>query len=401
MRPAETFASVAELASRALWLSAMPQWYQPAWMQTRAALLSFGEGFDIWVDWYERRIDGERAGFALPRSQDEPIQLRLAAQPETWWDRPAVAVNSEIARWIASVEPETQNTSDQNAESGSAQSEILRPEIQNEDAIVFKPDNDGVLDVDGHQGIDELLKTPEARDRHSEALETARSLLKTCYGNNAASLLILPLQRYIEAIGETVEQCRPGLIIQRGDRVVGLADAYADAARIADEDSLLPPLPPAILLELATMPKAHNAMVAFDPALARRELMLGGPRSLHNLVPPREIRAIAESSVKAAMITKEAEQILLEVADGAPRIPDPLNRISVRSSETAKNLPRAVIEILWKHKGKIGLGIVGGWNAAQWLLEHEQWLLKTFADHPSMLAIIKQLEVMLKVMPFK
>ena len=68
-------------------------------------LLALDPTYQVWIDWYNRRIKGEDAAFDIPgdinRTEDKGILIKLAdATDEEFWGKGAEYVNSTLQSWI-------------------------------------------------------------------------------------------------------------------------------------------------------------------------------------------------------------------------------------------------------------------------------------------------------------
>ena len=88
-----------------LWPIAAPRRWEGAWASAASRLNALDESYGVWIDWYNRRIKGERAAFDIPgdddRTEDKAILARLAdATNEDFWDKGATYVNTTLQGWI-------------------------------------------------------------------------------------------------------------------------------------------------------------------------------------------------------------------------------------------------------------------------------------------------------------
>jgi hypothetical protein len=91
--------------------------WQPLWLSTSTInwpdqkeyaatrLSELDQGYYVWIDWYNRRIKGERTAFDIPgdrnRTEDKAILARLAdATDEDFWGKGAEYVNTTLQSWI-------------------------------------------------------------------------------------------------------------------------------------------------------------------------------------------------------------------------------------------------------------------------------------------------------------
>jgi hypothetical protein len=376
------------LTREPLWPAGEPDGWDMAWVSAAGRLAALNEGYSVWADWYDRRIKGERAAFDIPgdtrRVEDEKILARLAdATNEDFWDKGAAHVNTTLQGWIdearARVRPPQHDVN------------LPEPRPQNPDALVWQSDADNRIGVDAQFGADALDVSDEARDRHSEVRDEAQRVRALCGKSDAAFEIGGLFDRYIEALGETIEVARPGLLVQRGERL-----RQALVSRIADgAASDYGPLPDQVRDGLRGWQSAHNAFVGLDPKLARIDSALYGPDARRIIVPPDEIRAIAKSADEAAILQPGGRDALEEAAAIAPVPPDPDDRRSRLSSETAKNFGRKVLSVL---SFGVKSGIIS-YGFGHWVVANANWFRTWFADDPATLPIIERILDLLSKLP--
>lgn len=81
-----------EFNETALWHTGAPDWIREPWHKLRDALLSAGDDWFVWVDWYQDRLDGKPA--------NETLETAKALIPNEIWDAGPAKLNAEIARLI-------------------------------------------------------------------------------------------------------------------------------------------------------------------------------------------------------------------------------------------------------------------------------------------------------------
>ena len=101
------------LTHQALWLNIPPENWDRSWQTATVRLLRLDPSYSVWIDWYERRIKGERAAFDIPgdtdRTEDKAILIRLAdATDEDFWGKGATHVNTTLQSWIDEARIEAQ-----------------------------------------------------------------------------------------------------------------------------------------------------------------------------------------------------------------------------------------------------------------------------------------------------
>jgi hypothetical protein len=97
-------------------LLARPLWpkgdnpFSEAWARASAWLRA--NSLSLWAGWFQRRLDGHAAGFALPADADREIAGRLLSADNEWWtggeNEPGLEqfqrVTREIESWIAELQ---------------------------------------------------------------------------------------------------------------------------------------------------------------------------------------------------------------------------------------------------------------------------------------------------------
>jgi hypothetical protein len=381
----------------------------------------------VWRDWYSRRFTGVPVSWnwELTESADNALVLRIADQPETFWDRALIEVNADIAGWIQDVEV-----------TNSADEPMPEPDPQNPIAPVFVSDAEGHIDIDVASGSDAVQHDEEAVDRHGETRAAVDRAIAACSGNAAAGTR-QSLERYAGALGEAIEALRPGQLIQRGEGLrQELSVRERDAAENRDTD--MPPIPGQALLALSAVVTAHNLLVGLDPALSRRDEARLGPDAPQTQISPQDAHEIAESAANADILTDDARDAIDTAADLAPAQPNPENRRSRLLAETVRNFGRAVVAVLNAARrapvataavtvvaatstttgvaGGIafgtgagvaagvlaaGSGLVGCYKLGQWAQKNEDWFRRIFAGSPTMLRAIDYLMDQLDKLPLK
>lgn len=98
-------ASASHLLTRvALWPRGSPEDWDMVWANAAARLEALNQGYEVWIDWYKRRIEGCEAAFDIPgdadRAQDKSILVRLADADKGFWNKGAIYVNTTLQRWL-------------------------------------------------------------------------------------------------------------------------------------------------------------------------------------------------------------------------------------------------------------------------------------------------------------
>ncbi len=102
--PVEAFSAV-YYAGQHIWPVEEPVSWQADWQTATTRLLTLDPTYQVWIDWYNRRIEGHDAAFNIPgdvdRVHDKAILARLAdATDEDFWGKGATYVNTTLQSWI-------------------------------------------------------------------------------------------------------------------------------------------------------------------------------------------------------------------------------------------------------------------------------------------------------------
>jgi hypothetical protein len=378
------------IASQGLWESE-PDWFLKSVEQWSEDASLKAQGFDIWLEWYRRRLRGDPSSFGLPPDLDKELTIRIVTQDRAWWERPAREVNADIKAWLD--EARAQAALEQNADA-------LEPEPQSRLAIQWVTDANGIVDLKPGQGIEELDRSQEAIDRHAEARDAADRLVQVCNGANGAGVLVEAAVRYLAALGDKLDDMRLGLLFQRGERLRQTLRQYEEAP----PETLLLETVVALRTALSAAVSAHNIMVALDPALDRRDRAMLGPDGAAVLAVGPAATAAIEDAAAFGIVTPEALDALREINGQVPQVPTADNRLVRRASESLKNLGRVVAAFIHAHRKELIIGTITilpqmVYNVLSWFVRQIAWLRAEFADRPAMLGLIEQIFAILSKLP--
>lgn len=77
-----------EIAASPLWPNDEPSWSARAWIDLKSRLIENGDNWDIWIDWYQSRILGNKF--------ENVLEYARANVDETYWDAGARVLNARI-----------------------------------------------------------------------------------------------------------------------------------------------------------------------------------------------------------------------------------------------------------------------------------------------------------------
>ncbi|MEP3303034.1 MAG: hypothetical protein ABJO05_13795 [Roseibium sp.] len=223
--------SVASLAGTPLWHDqGTPHEIARSWNRLREALLARDEGWDVWTDWYDDRLQG--------RPANPDLEVARVTLPEELWEEGPAAVNARIRELIEEYEP----PEEPKGEPGQ------RADVQ-----------DGVLVLTG--------KLPKADERSDELQRSLHELVRKKARDLHASLT--PLQNqypeldkvvtaYLKSVDVPLVQLEVPNVWSEGNDLDGLAEAYSkqDIDRTLSE-----PLEPEIAGKLASLLPDHSGFI--------------------------------------------------------------------------------------------------------------------------------------------
>lgn len=393
-----TDAAARALSRKALWLrktrsgwaeNPPPDW-RDQWDYALSELLKRDSSFEIWGTWFDRRIDGANPAFEIKgdrylRENNRILGQLVSATNKYFWNNGPEFVNHSIQSWVSDARVRT-----------SPSSPATLP-VQNPNAIAFRQDPNGKIAIDTSVDLNSLRTDPDARDRHAELRRYAVALLARCQGSNAGARLTGFLENYIEALGDNNESQRPSLLVQRGNRLDVEHSAYRDPA------TLLSPLADDVLLDLGNLVSAHHMHVMSEPVLRDRATAMLGPDTKPILIPPVEIREVAQDADDQGILAPGVREVLQEAAELSPPLPDPENRLTIWSTETIKNLIIEAFAMALNHPRKTaGLVVAVGMlplslnpfaalDAANFLIKNRAWIEAKLGNAPTWKALFKDL----------
>ena len=365
----------------------------------RRRLETEGQDWDVWTRWYAAVLDGN----TTPGGEDLAIYRVTLDSEEDWRQGPAHA-NALIRK----REEEIVGRGAESAASGSIGAAYSFDfGGQNTIAISFGVTADGKVDVRPGVGADRVSTSRDSVDSHAEVKRFSEELIAKHESgqkdpNNGNAIACAETRLLQEALGHSIEEIRPGLLIPRGEALRKTIERQKNR----DDMSDVAPLSDGMLDQLDKLVGAYNAFILMDEELARRDQAVVGPDAKRNLVIPEEAIEVAEDAASRDAATPQAAAAVAEEAANAPANPNPDNRNSRRLSETAKNFGRTMLGrvqsfVRWigNNPNKSFAVPAAPFFAAQWALANEAWLLRYFADNPAMLSAVKSIVDFLKTLP--
>lgn len=349
------------------------------------------------IYWYELKLLGHTTSFRIKhdknRIEDKTLTIKIANQGDDFWLKGPNHVNAELNKWLDEARERAQELykQEQRDENIIDEDNIEIP-AQNTNAITFKRNTDGKITIDSRASIDEIKKDNESQELHQLAIEEALEIKQKCAGNNAAARLTQLLDNYLNSIGESLDEIKPSMAVQRGEKLRQEILAYDKA------DNMLPPISDEMLLDLKAWETSHNMMVAFQPKLNDLDRAILGPDRQPAPFTPSDLNTLTSDAEDLELLKEGTREILEETAFLAPVEFDPNNRRSLWTSVTTMNFIKETAAITLNNPSKLlTVAAIGksAWsdpvNAAKLLVEHRHWLEEKFANYPTMQSVIRNI----------
>jgi hypothetical protein len=277
-----------DLTSKPLWLNENPTEWDAVWIEGARYLLSLDHTYRVWIDWYDRRIEGHDAAFDIPgdtdRVEDKAILVRLAdATEEDFWDKGATYVNTTLQRWI-----------------DEARARVAPMPEQDPAAITYGVNDRGQLDRLPAHDQKHLRDIPDQQFLYGRIREAAFDLLGE--GQRLGVPLSRALSRFAVAIPEDFSAAlalplwAEGIILRRLYRAHRIA---AESKELSSDQ-----LEPVVAEGLGGLLDLYNHFAFVDDGLRAKD---------ETTIPPQE-RASAASEAAAAAPIAAALLKTLEVA---------------------------------------------------------------------------------------
>ena len=237
-----------------LWHFGFSKEWKDNWVDLKGKLLAIDPNYSVWIDWYERRIRGERAAFDIPgdkgRIEDKKILRRLAeAIDEDFWGKGHEYVNATLKSWLDEArERAAENLTPRLLDiAGNAKIELTAtgklegvPDSQDTRSPQFGTDSSGRIAISTSAGADQLRSDPQSLSRHARAIQMAQRLGEALRNHNNAGYMTEMASDYIAAMEGSPDGPDPSGLVFAGDQ---LREAIAKHRKVEADDDLQP-LPP-------------------------------------------------------------------------------------------------------------------------------------------------------------
>ncbi len=313
--------SLTELMLLPLWGEVFPSLIVRRW--EALAQNKAGSKYAPWIDWYQALLagDGPSADYFSP-----DLTLRIAQQPDKWWDRPAEAVNADIAAWLA--------------EGRNKQNDALINKVDEmQQQLIQRPAAASFGWTDGRLSADPPAPLPAgslAQDFLDETRQKAMELRERLAMTNVPQHVRKSLDGVIAILPEQVSDLRPGVLRSRARSLHATAAAYAGQFKDG---------------ELAV----DAVAMVFD--------LSGGLRDLEGCFPElrdieKEIAALNLKPKDVAAVQQHLEAINGVVSE-SPVVADSAKTVMAVGTETMKaDAPAEIVEVRTAEQALVARNLV-------------------------------------------
>jgi hypothetical protein len=310
------------MTRRSLWLGQPPKDWMAEWNAIIEKLLGIDPNYSVWIDWYERRIRGERAAFDIPgdkgRIEDKKILRRLAeATDEDFWGKGHEYVNATLKGWLDDArarvappsEPDIREVGGISVGGGFSTAMVERvwpTPPQDHGAIAYGVNDQGKLDRLPNSDQVHLRDVPDQRRAYSDMRDTAAELLAE--GQRLGHRLQRALDRFLNSLPDGFGDAEAYLVWRDANALRRLHRAHREAAKRSEPDEAK--LEPVVAEGLGGLLDLYNNFAFADDGLRAKD---------EARIAPQE-RASAEAEATSAIPLIEA--ILANPAIATPEALD-------------------------------------------------------------------------------
>lgn len=248
---------------RSLWLGRPSKSWQVGWISVARKLRKIDSNYDVWIDWYERRIRGERAAFDIPgdkrRVEDKKILIRLAeATEEEFWGKGHEYVNAALKGWLDEARARV---------AGPPPADDIAVPPQQAGAIAYGVDKRGKLDRLPHRDQKHLRDEPDQRRAYRDLRKTANELNNE--GQRLGPRLRPALSRFTRSLPARFADAEAYLVWRDGNALRRIHRAHREAAKGSEPDDAK--LEPVIAEELGGLLDLFNNFAFGDDGIRAKD----------------------------------------------------------------------------------------------------------------------------------
>ncbi len=225
---ADNSSHAARLAEQPLWYENAPQLLQTDWQTFKSSPFAADSGYDPWIRWYEAVAPFDPQ--TPPRDLfSDNLTKRIATQSNEWWRRPAMVINTNIARWLA----EEEGSSEPPTEDLPAQLTEALDQLPGQQPAPYQFDwRDGRIEVLPPDALPE--DGGLAQDYLDEAREKADTILADPSGNNIKPDIHPKVRKLREALTDLAADLRPARVDSRTITIEKLVGELRHSPEAAD-----------------------------------------------------------------------------------------------------------------------------------------------------------------------
>jgi hypothetical protein len=347
------------LAAQPFWDHPSEGWDDDLLPQLAQQLMSIDPNYSVWTDWYDRRIQGERAAFDIPgdkgRVEDKKVLRRVAeATDEDFWGKGHEYVNATLKSWLEEARARVAPT--------PPETEIETPP-QEAGAIAYGINEQGKLDRLPHSNQVHLRDVPDQRRSYGDLRTLALELLEE--GQRLGPRLRPKLDRFLQSLPEGFDDAEAYLVWRDGNALRRLFRAHREVANGLEPDPAR--LEAAVAEGLGGLLDLYNNFAFADDGLRAKD---------EARIPPQERANAAAEAVAAKPLfeaivatpdiaTAEAlDDIAAEAKDAGLSADDPYaGQVLDQGNRTKRNIVAGLLSDTWaafKNTGVLGQAIAGG-----------------------------------------
>lgn len=322
------------LLQQPLWQDGIPKLLRDSWSQFANSSVAVRHGFQPWIQWYEA-LTSLNGGQPPQPVFSDALALRIAIQPNGWWDRPAKKINADIARWL-SEETASGNLPD-----------VQQNIVEALDALPVRQPAPYLFDWrDGRMEVLPPDALPDdggiAQDYLDETREKADDLLEALARSNTDPTIARKVGRLRQVLTERAADLRPALVDSRSISVERLAKALDNPQDAAE-------MPARILADLGDLADTARRLCNCLPALWQRDV----ERLANSLTPEsasallRHLNALRDGIKDADIIGPDVQAAFDTLSEDSaePDADDVRRRRIAMFGLTARNLLTTLLRV--------------------------------------------------------
>jgi hypothetical protein len=316
------------IANSKLWPAPVPpEWVRSRWGSLKGRLLATNEAWEVWTNWYEKKLAGESA--------DQNAEIARVTVDNPLWESGPSVLNPHIQELL---------------EERDIFQHALAAEPEDRPNIEAIPRQTAVATqfaVDAAGRIDLLADEPSPDGMQRELFQEVRykALALSELGHNQVGEIYEPIARFLAAAPEHLEEASITRLWSRGNTLRRRLKAHDTAIVLREPDPAL--LSPSVTEGLRDLVESYNVFIVGDPIGRELDRVRLGPQERDDAEAAVELAASIAEAVQTSegLATNAAIEALTEqvaAARGAPATVDGDQAIDL-SQRTAGNF---VVELL-------------------------------------------------------